>query len=108
MNSKLTRWTLGAAAVAALSAAAIVPASSASAATVPHTATATAAATGVWIPLQTYYGAATGQGDQELCALGYLTHWSKVYPSFPESDFRCYGPVYTPNYAWTSTLEIYL
>jgi hypothetical protein len=107
MNSKLTRWTLGAAAVAALSAAAIVPASSASAATVPHTATATAA-TGVWIPLQTYYGAATGQGDQELCALGYLTHWSKVYPSFPESDFRCYGPVYTPNYAWTSTLEIYL
>jgi hypothetical protein len=109
MNRKLARWTARAVAAAALPVAAIVPvASSASAATLQHTVTTAASTAGLWIPLETYYGAVTPQGDQLLCALGYVNHWQYVYPAIPESDFRCYGPVYNPDYGWTSTLEVFL
>lgn len=45
---------------------------------------------GVCISLQTFHEAVTPRGDQELCVLGCLTLWSKVYPSIPESD-RLHG-----------------
>ena len=83
-------------------------ASSASAATVARATTTNSSATGVWTPLENYYGAPEPAGDLLLCALGYENYWSRVYPLTPLGDFRCVGPNYTANLGHYYTLWIFI
>ncbi len=109
MNRKLARWTAGVVAAATLPVAAIVPtAASASAATLQHSATTTSATTGVWIPLENYYGAPTPVGDYVACEYSLDTYWSKKFPLTPLGDFLCYGPSYSANLGHYYTLFIYI
>lgn len=89
MKTRLRRWALWIVAAVAIPAAVIVPAASSASAAV------TQPSVGVWINLQAYPG--TYPLDELDCVLGYLDYWSHVYPLTPESDFRCYGQLYSPN-----------